>query len=139
MDINKILSEKEDKINFLKGLIRLSKCDGINDDSEIVFYHHVANSLGLSIEDLVHINDAWEREYSSIEIVFTNSTAKMFFFIEAIQLCWMDGEYQAVEKQEVRLMAQALNISEAAIQRVELWVEEGMAWNKRGEELLDLQ
>ena len=138
MDINKNLKEKTDKINFLKGLIRMAKSDGMKDDSEIIFYHQAAQALGLSVDDLVQINDAWNSDELHMPLEFTNSKSKMFFFVQAIQLCWMDNAYLDAEKQEIRLIAKELHISEEAINQVEAWVEEGMAWNNRGIALLEL-
>lgn len=138
MDINKNLKETVDKINFLRGLIRIAKSDGVKEDSEFIFYYQAAQALNLSEEELNHLNDAWNNDDIHLTLEFSNNASKMFFFVQAIQLCWVDGSYMDAEKKEIRLIAQEIGISEDAIERVEAWVEEGMEWHNRGAELLKL-
>lgn len=38
MDVNAVLTTKGGRINFLKGLIRLAKCDGDLPEEELAFY-----------------------------------------------------------------------------------------------------
>ena len=47
MELGKILVTKDSKINFLRGLIRLAKCDSILDDRELCFYYKEAYFIGL--------------------------------------------------------------------------------------------
>lgn len=67
---------------------------------------------------------------------FASKIEKVLFFREGIQLCAVDDTYDEKEQAEVRVMAAAMGISETTIQTIENWVEEGMAWKKRGDELL---
>ena len=46
---------------------------------------------------------------------------------------------QEAEKNELKLMCEEMGISESALLKVENWVEEGIAWNNRGMNLLDLK
>ena len=62
----------------------------------------------------------------------------MFFFIQAIQLSWIDNDYCEAERNEIRKLADELEISAESVEKVEKWVEEGMEWNKKGDELLKL-
>lgn len=138
MDINSILLTKESKINFLKGIIRIAKCDGVKDENEFVFYQQAAISLGLDRDSVGLLDEAWESE-NEIKIFFETTHEKMFFFIQGIQLCWIDGRYDLKEKQEIRNLAEELGISYNAIEKVEDWVKEGIEWNNKGEELLQLK
>ena len=137
MDIREILSTKESKINFLKGLIRLAKVDGVVDDREFVFYKQVATVLELDNEEI----DALEQVRNGIadlSIDFESDRQKMFFIVQAVQLCWIDNEYCAAEKQEIRKICREIGISEESLKIVEEWAYEGIEWNKRGEKLLEL-
>lgn len=138
MDITKILITRDAKINFLKGLIRLAKADGIRDDNEVIFYHQAVNAMGLDAQDCDKIDLLWKKDSCKIDISFETNKEKMFFFIQAIQLCWIDGSYTEEEREEIYKIASELQISATAIQKVESWVDEGMAWNKRGNSLLEL-
>lgn len=136
MDINRILAEKEDKVNFLKGLIRVANADGVQDNSEIVYYNYISTALGLNTEDLAEIDTVWNEDSRGIKLNFTSDEVKMFLFIEAIQLCWLDNSYADAERKEIRAIANELNVSEESIKAVEAWVEEGISWRERGINLL---
>lgn len=138
MEIKQILTTKDAKKNFLKGLIRLAKADGIKDDNEIVFYRQAVQAMDLDIQDCNEIEKLWESDTLEINLSFATDREKMFFFIQAIQLCWIDGSYAEAEKREIYKIASELQISTTAIQKVEDWVSEGMNWNMRGDTLLEL-
>lgn len=138
MDINEILTTRASKINFLKGLIRLAKCDGNLDEEEFKFYQQAAYSMQLNDEDVEELNKTWNRS-EKISLTFASSKEKMFFLIQAVQLCWVDNEYTEIEKKEMQVIAEELGIDRQALKKVEEWVYEGVEWNRRGEELLSLQ
>lgn len=138
MEMNEILLTQEAKINFLKGLIRIGKCDGEQDEKELFFYHQATIAMGIEENEREQIDSAWNDD-KKIMVEFKESKEKMFFFIQAIQLCWIDGHYTEREKQEIREIAQELGITEDAILEVETWVKEGIEWNNKGEKLLKLK
>lgn len=138
MDVNTILTTNKGKINFLKGIIRLAKCDGDLPEEELVFYQSAANSMGLGEEEQELINDI-KNSREKIDIDFETNKEKIFFLIQAVQLCWIDNKYVDSERREMRLIVNELGISMDALEKVEKWVSEGIEWNKRGDELLELK
>lgn len=137
-DVNRILVTRESKINFLKGLIRIAKSDGKNSVEEKNYFRQSAFAMELAKEDADYLEDFWD-EKDKIEIDFANSEEKMFFLIQAIQLCWVDGGYLESEKQEMKFIASELNVSEEALEKVEEWAYEGICWDRKGEALLQLK
>lgn len=135
MDMYAILQTKDSKINFLKGLIRIAKCDGIVDESELEFYNQAACTMGLGQEDIQLLEECRSTK-DKISISFESSKEKMFFLVQVVQLCWVDGGYSDSEKTEVRCLAEEIGISQDALKAVEEWAYEGMVWNKKGNELL---
>ncbi|MDE6212410.1 MAG: hypothetical protein K2M70_02875 [Lachnospiraceae bacterium] len=137
MEIKEVLQTREARVNFLRGLIRLAQTDGIVDENEFVFYRQVAVVLDLGeseVESLEKLKD----ETNEITVNFETDREKMFFLIQAVQLCWVDNNYSDMEREELRDMCQEMSISVEALEKVEQWVSEGMEWNKRGEALLEL-
>lgn len=137
MEIKEVLQTREARVNFLKGLIRLAQADGIVDENEFVFYRQVAVVLELGeaeVESLEKLKD----ETNEITFHFETDREKMFFLVQAVQLCWVDNDYSDTERNEIRDMCQEMGISVEALEKVEQWVSEGMEWNKRGETLLEL-
>lgn len=137
MELKSILKTESARINFLKGLIRLSKCDGNNSEEELQFYFYAAKALELNEQQIHELESDWHSK-NILDISFETSEEKMFFFIQAIQLCWIDNRYTDIEKAEIRVLANLLGISLDAIQQVETWVHEGILWNKAGDKLLKL-
>lgn len=138
MDVNKILNDQQSKMSFLRGLIRVAKCDNNVDPNEKVYFMQVCQNFGLDDEAQNEISEAWETN-KKIIFNFERNEQKMFFFIQAIQLCWIDDSYDELERKEIRNIADELGITELAIEKVEAWVLEGMEWNKRANDLLVLR
>lgn len=137
MKIEEILVTNNAKSNFLKGLIRVAKSDGVVDKDEFAFFQQAAQGLGLEKQDIDNLENCWKAD-EKIEFMFNTSKEKMFFFIQAIQLCWVDDNYTEVEKQEMRSIANELGISFTALETVEKWAYEGIVWNKKSNDLLEL-
>lgn len=137
MDIKEILQTRESRINFLKGLIRLANADGAIDENEFAFYRQAAATLELDEEEILVLEKAKSQEHE-IVLEFKTDREKMFFLIQAVQLCWVDNNYSETEQKELRNICQEIAISEESLKAVEVWAKEGVEWNKRGETLLEL-
>lgn len=137
MDVKEILQTKEGRVSFLKGLIRLANADGIVDESEFAFYRQAAVALELGEEEILALEKV-KSEGQEITLAFGTDREKMFFLIQAVQLCWVDNNYSEAEQKELRNICQQIDISEEALREVEAWAQEGVEWNKRGEALLEL-
>lgn len=138
MNINEILKTEKSRKNFLKGLIALSKADGSVEESEKGFFAGAAASLQLSIESQQEVNLSWSEEVGPY-LEFDNKREKLFFFIQAIQLCTIDNSYSDKEREFVYTLASNLDISREAIKKIEEWVSEGIQWQIKGESLLEME
>lgn len=137
MLIEKELATKIAKINFMKGLIRIAKADGSVEENEKIFFEQAAAAIGLEEDTIQEVMMCWSED-GEIEVTFDTSREKMFFFVQAIQLCWIDNEYSNIEREEIRKLSSMWGVSEDAISKVEKWVQEGIEWNTRGDKLLEL-
>ena len=123
MDVYAILTTNKGKVNFLKGLIRLAKCDGDLREEELAFYQSAADSMGLGEEEqelIKGMKDSREK----IDIDFETNKEKMFFLIQAVQLCCIDNKYVDSEQHEMRMITDELGVSLGALEKVEQWVSE---------------
>ena len=111
MDYADILKSKDAKANFIKGLVRMAKADGVIDQLENQYFMSAAYSLGLDQHQISEV------EHCTNPIV-------------------VDNIYDEKERAEVRAIAATMDIPEAVIRTIEDWVTEGMTWKKRGDELL---
>lgn len=132
-----ILTTTDSKVNFMKGIIRITKSDGIIDEREKILFNQLITALNIPNEYLASINDCWDRE--EIHISFDNNRQKLFFIMQAIQLGWIDEDYSEPEKREIRKMASELGISELSVEKIETWVLEGLDWTKKGDALIELE
>lgn len=135
MRIEEILTTNNAKSNFLKGLIRVAKSDGVVDEAEFAFFRQAAQSLGL--DNIEELERCWRMD-EKIIVAFETNKEKMFFLIQAVQLCWIDDTYTEVEQKEIRSIGKELGISLTALESVEKWAYEGIVWNKKGDDLLEL-
>lgn len=139
MRVENALVSVEGRKSFLKGLIRVAKTDGTFDANEWEYYQQAAQYMELSETDIQELNNCCTVDNEKITLNFTTSSEKMFFLVEAVQLCWVNDEYSDAEKREIHQIAKEVGISKEALKAVEDWVYEGMEWNKRGDELLNLK
>lgn len=137
MEIKEILQTKRARVNFLKGLIRLANADGVVDEREFVFYRQAAIAFELGEEDILALEKV-KSDGNAITLEFETDREKMFFLIQAVQLCWVDNNYSEAEQNELRSICREITISEEALKAVEAWAQEGVEWNRRGETLLEL-
>lgn len=124
-----------DKLNYLKGLIRIAKCNGEIDPEEQNYYLMAANNMQLSTAELQEINALWS-EIGEISISFSTKYDELFFLQEAIQLCCIDGRYDDAEKKELIAIAKEWGVGQHYLDEIHAWVIEGLDWKKRGEAML---
>ena len=137
MNIQEVLLTKEARFNLLAGLIRLARCDEFIEQSELAFFQQAAISLELEPTYLERIDVCWNTK-EHIDIKFETRKEKIFFFIQAIQLCWIDKEYGEKERKEVRMIAKELDLEMEVILAIEQWVYDGIVWNRQSDKLLEL-
>ena len=137
MNIQEVLVTKEARFNLLAGLIRLARCDEFIEQSEAVFFQQAAISLELEPTHLEQINICWTTK-EHIDVNFETRKEKIFFFIQAIQLCWIDKEYGEKEQKEIHMIAKELDLEIEVIQAIEKWVYDGIVWNRQSKKLLEL-
>lgn len=131
-----ILEKKADKLNYLKGLIRLSVCNDDISVEEKRFFLEAAANMELDEKDMAELDSCWQTT-GDFPVVFSNKKVALFFLQEAVQLCEIDGNYDEIEKQEILKVGNELGLSIKEIRTIEAWVREGMEWKRRGEQLID--
>ena len=102
---------------------------------ESQYFIGAANSMGLSEQQIEEIK-GYINSQKELPISFQSMAEKVLFFREAIQLCAIDIMYTREEKEEIRKIAEELNVSIDLIKEIEKWVEQGMAWKRQGDELV---
>ncbi len=142
MELTNMYRTEDERVNFLKGIIRLARVDGVVEESERTFFHNLLAALAISPEaagKLVQLLDAdltLDAVKDRIRISFPEKQQAIFFIEEAVQLCCIDGTYHEKEQAEMRILAQELGVSLSLLEQIEEWVQEGMAWQARGEAFL---
>ena len=124
-----------DKVNYLKGLIRLSKSDGQIDPSEKAYFDYAVGSMQLPEEDIQTLNILWENDEMPT-MKFSTRYDAVFFLQEAVQICAIDGNYDETEHKDLRKMAEELRVAETDLEKIESWVMQGIAWRQQGEALV---
>ena len=137
--LDDVLDSRDAKLNFLKGCAMLATADGVVDEKEQAFFFNAAIGMNLPEEDLAVIGGWLNCEESPADIHFETKRQTLFFFKEALQLCYIDGDYADSEKATIAKLAELLGVSHKTIEIIERWVIDGIEWMKRGESLLGLE
>lgn len=133
MNLNEMITTKEEKEMLLSGLVRVMYADGKLSETEKEFLEQV--SIGLDCNE----TDIDSLKMTNKPITFNDSKSCMFFVTQAVQLCYADGKYETSEQKEMLAICKEMGISEESLHKVEKWVEEGIEWNNRGMGLLNLK
>ncbi len=145
MELVQMYVTEEERVNFLKGMVRMARIDGVVEEEERAFFKNLLIALEISADNSAKLENALDANMESAEVKsflsvsFTTKKQAIFFLEEAIQLCYIDGIYHEKEKAEIRLLTNELNISTDTLDKVEKWVQEGIAWRAKGESLLSLE
>ena len=145
MELVQMYVTEEERVNFLKGMVRMARIDGVVEEEERAFFKNLLIALEISADNSAKLENALDANMESAEVKsflsvsFTTKKQAIFFLEEAIQLCYIDGIYHDKEKAEIRLLTNELNISTDTLDKVEKWVQEGIAWRTKGESLLSLE
>lgn len=70
-------------------------------------------------------------------IEFSDKANAAFFVQEAIQLAYIDGNYDEKERIMIYSLGERIGLVKDEVKRIEAWVEEGVQWKKRGEILIE--
>lgn len=136
MYYEQLFQTNEAKMNFVKGLIRISKADGGISPEEQTFFIDAARGLGISEEDIAMLPAVMNQD-AEIPLAFASRSEVLCFLREALQLCMVDDEYSDAERKEIMELAQAFSIEPERVHALETWVQEGIEWKARGDKLLE--
>lgn len=124
--------EKEiDRINYMKGLIRVAKCNGVVELSEKQYINLIAQRLNLDmdIEGLLSGKEA-------ICLSFSNRYEALLFLQESMQLCVVDGSFDDVEQNELISISEEIGLGREAYNKLYDWIKAGLEWQSQGKELI---
>lgn len=135
--ISDILQTSDSKLNFMRAIIRVAKCDKVITEEEKALVKESVDAIALPETYKNIIDETWDEDQISIH--FETTKEKLYTLIQLVQLAWVDGNYALKEKEEIHLIAQEIGISLQSIDIIEQWVHEGIIWANKGEKLLDLE
>ena len=136
MYYEQLFQTNEAKMNFVKGLIRISKADGGISPEEQTFFIDAARGLGISEEDIAMLPAVMNQD-AEIPLAFASRSEVLCFLREALHLCMVDDAYSDAERKEIMELAQAFSIEPERVHALETWVQEGIEWKARGDKLLE--
>lgn len=113
MYYEQLFQTNEAKMNFVKGLIRISKADGGISPEEQTFFIDAARGLGISEEDIAML-PAVMNQKEKISLGFASRGEVLCFLREALQLCMVDDEYSDAERKEIMELAQTFPSNRSA-------------------------
>lgn len=135
------LSSEKEKVEFVKGIIRLAKVDQKIALEEKSFLDELVVRIGLDSKYIPEFRKLLfsKDDLSTIKVSFDNKKKSILFLREAIQLCKVDGEYHEKEKAEIDKIAKEMGVSANAVKEIEDWADKGIQWQKDGIKLLNLE
>lgn len=130
------LQKREDKVAYLKGMVLLAKADGRIEKSEVEYINAAVVGMRLDESEKKEIDVMWNDEGECL-IEFSDKANAAFFVQEALQLAYIDGNYDEKERIMIYSLGERIGLVKDEVKRIEAWVEEGVQWKKRGEILIE--
>ena len=130
------LQKREDKVAYLKGMVLLAKADGRIEKSEVEYINAAVVGMGLDESEKKEIDVMWNDEGECL-IEFSDKANAAFFVQEALQLAYIDGNYDEKERIMIYSLGERIGLVKDEVKRIEAWAEEGVQWKKRGEILIE--
>lgn len=135
-ELKVVYPKNEDRVNFMRGLVRVSRADSVITVEEESFFINAAKGLEISESDISSLQIALSNPSQDLPVCMPFKQQSLFLIREALQLCYVDGHFSDTERLEVEKLGVELGIDTQEIDCMESWVLEGMDWVKRGEEML---
>lgn len=136
MYYEQLLQTTEAKMNFVKGLIHISKADGVISPEEQTFFIDAARGLGIP-EDDIAVLPAVMTQTEEIPLTFASRQEALCFLREALQLCMVDNDYSESEQKEIMKLAKEFGVEPERVYALEKWVQDGIEWKKQGDILVE--
>lgn len=135
MYYEQLFQTTEAKMNFVKGLIRISKADGEISPEEQIFFIDAARGLG--IPERYCNPPAVMTQTKEIPLTFASRQEALCFLREALQLCMVDNDYSESEQKEIMKLAKEFGVESERVHALEKWVQDGIEWKKQGDMLVE--
>ena len=116
----------------------LSAIDGDVSFEEVMFIGETAKQLGVDENATELLEAVTEKGLASVCACFDQPNIKAIALAQIIGIAFADGTYHDAERQGVRAIAAALEVTEAKVARLEDWVEHGLRWEAAGRRLMAL-
>lgn len=134
MNIQDFAVPPEDRPTFVKFLAYLARIDGAVTVNEKQAVDSLIFAWNLTEEEIVEIYEVLEHGASIQKLTSDLKSKKSGYLLvqELITLAALDGNYCEDERKAVRDIAARCGVSESRVMALENWVEEGIAWRKKG-------
>lgn len=140
-----IFNTEQSRINFIKGLTQLASSveetdnGNVNREKEFNFLENFLSLFNISKEGQESIKNFINSDEKIVNIKFDSKKQAIAFFIEAMNLCYIDDEFQVQEKELIFNIADKLKITKESIIKIEEWILQGKRWSNEYFNLLDLE
>lgn len=140
-----IFNTEYSRINFIKGLIQLASSveenvnKDINREKEFNFLESFLVQFNINQEGQENIKNFVNSDEKITNIKFETKKQAIAFFIEAMNLCYIDNEFQPEEKGLMNTISDKLGISKESIMKIEDWILRGKKWSSEYFDLLNLE
>lgn len=125
------LSRNEQRA-LLELLVHLAKSDGKIEEAEREILEMYADLVDVAPSEI-------EGDYSLEDLVpqFESPASRVIALQELFRLSHLDGWFGESEQSEILEVGAMMGVPMELLQKIELWVLDGLNWVQRGEDLLD--
>jgi len=129
----------EQRRAFVTALLFIATIDDNYDPAEQAFVRAACQTAQLSPDDEAAINQVLLSRPSLDDVLVSVKDGPIARLLvrELVSLAHADGTYVEAERAGVAMICQKLGLSTTWLAAVEAWVADGIAWQKRGMELLE--
>lgn len=123
---------------FLTALLYVATLDSHYHPTEQTFVQQALNASQLGEQERADVLKTLEVRPKIEEVLsqITDAHIARQLVQQLVLLAHVDDEYAAAERDGVRWIANFFGLSEGWVEATERWAADGMAWRRKGQELL---
>lgn len=129
-----------ENVNACKALAAMVRDHGQPTIDEVNFVAHAALRLGLDAEQNEEVQAVLEKggDFKKLITEVKDRDTRIFLFRRIVEVSLMDDQINAEERQYITTAAEEFGYEEAVVVAFVSWMREGMEWERRGAEIIEL-
>lgn len=134
--------DNKERIAYLEALMYISTSNEKVEKEELIYLDQVAEMYGIEAKEVEQIKDTIINKEKNIEEILKEiktRTSKLSLVYELLTICYIDGNYDILEKQSMENICNILGIEEGKLEKIEKLIIRNIELQKDIKAVLEME